>query len=157
VAAAVFVLGMTATAANLDVRYDKSGLSIRTGWSKPPAAENAAPWRGDLSAVEGRLRARIDANSETVSAVKTAAEQAPTITEVELRRRVQMLLDEREKRIQNEIALAVGRVMQDYQQQRTADLANIERTVGYIRNSTLSEQLKQREAVNYLLKVSQTR
>src|SRR5262249_49804803 len=39
VAAALFVLGVSATMANLDVRYDKTGLTIRTGWSKPqPAA-----------------------------------------------------------------------------------------------------------------------
>src|SRR5262249_48127037 len=49
VAAALFVLGVSATMANLDVRYDKTGLTIRTGWSKPqpaaPAAPaNAAPW-----------------------------------------------------------------------------------------------------------------
>jgi hypothetical protein len=156
VAAALFVLGISATIANLDVRYDRSGLTIRTGWSKVQAADSTA-LRGELAAVEGRLRAKIDANSETVSAVKTAAAQTPTLSETELRRRVDILLDEREKRIQREIALAVAGVMQDYQQQRTADLANIDRTLGFIRTNNLSEQLKQREAVNYLLKVSQTR
>jgi anti-sigma factor RsiW len=53
VAAALFVLGVSATIANLDVRYDRSGLSIRTGWSKPPAsAENAEPWRAELAALQ---------------------------------------------------------------------------------------------------------
>src|SRR5215831_15742735 len=43
VAAALFVLGVSATIANLDVRYDRSGLTIRTGWSKPqPAAQAPA-------------------------------------------------------------------------------------------------------------------
>src|SRR6202011_404499 len=32
VAAALLVLGVSAGIANLDVRYDENGLSIRTGW-----------------------------------------------------------------------------------------------------------------------------
>jgi hypothetical protein len=156
VAAALFVLGVSATIANLDVRYDRSGLTIRTGWSKPqpaPASVDAAAWRADLTRVAAQLRAEIDAK-EQASAVRAAAQQAPAISEPELRRRVQMLLDERETRIQNEIALAVANVMKDYQQTRLADLARIQQTIGYVQNNTLSEQLKQREAVNYLLKVS---
>src|SRR4029077_21204711 len=54
VAAALFVAGISATVANLDVRYDRSGLTIRTGWSKPQASAlapvNAAPWRAELTA-----------------------------------------------------------------------------------------------------------
>jgi hypothetical protein len=157
VAAALFVLGVSATIANLDVRYDRSGLTIRTGWSKqqPVAAPaDSAALRAELSSVAAQLRAEIDAKEQSASAVRAAAQQAPAISEAELRRRVQMLLDERESRIQKEIALAVGQVMQDYQQTRLADLAKIERTIGYVRTDTMSEQLKQREAVNYLLKVS---
>src|SRR5215468_1456686 len=56
VAAALFVLGVSATIANLDVRYDRSGLTIRTGWSQPrPAAQapaSATPWRAELTALE---------------------------------------------------------------------------------------------------------
>jgi len=157
VAAALFVLGVSATIANLDVRYDRSGLTIRTGWSKQspaPANVDSAAWRAELGSVASQLRAEIDAREQSASAVRAAAQQTPAISEAELRRRVQMLLDERETRIQNEIALAVGKVMQDYQQTRMADLARIERTIGYVQTNTLSEQLKQREAVNYLLKVS---
>jgi Putative zinc-finger len=158
VAAALFVAGISATIANLDVRYDRSGLSVRTGWSKPQSApENASPWRPELAALETQLRAKIDAKQASALAVQAAAEQAPRVSEAELRRRVQVLLDEREMRIQNEIALAVASVMKDYQTQRQADLARIDRTIGYVQTNTLSEQLKQREAVNYLLRVSQTR
>lgn len=157
VAAALFVLGVSATIANLDVRYDRSGLTIRTGWSKPqpaPASPDSAALRAEIGSVAAQLRAEIDAKEQAATAVRTAAQQTPAISEAELRRRVQMLLDERETRIQNEIALAVANVMKDYQQTRLADLAKIERTIGYVQTNTLSEQLKQREAVNYLLKVS---
>src|SRR5215467_10727474 len=152
VAAALFVLGVSATIANLDVRYDRSGLSIRTGWSKPQAsAENAEPWRAELAALQSQVRTMA---KQEASAVPAATEQPPSISEAELRRRVRMLLDERETRIQNEIALAVANVMKDYQAQRLADLARIDQTIGYVRTNTMTEQLKQREAVNYLLKVS---
>jgi hypothetical protein len=154
VAAALFVLGVSATIANLDVRYDRSGLTIRTGWSKSQTASaDSTAWRGELNAVAAQLRAEI----ESAPAVKASAVQTPTISEAELRRRVQVLLDEREKRIQKEIALGMGSVMQDYQAQRRADLTRIDQAIGYIRTNTQTEQLKQREAVNYLLKVSQNR
>ena len=56
VAAALFVLGVSATIANLDVRYDRSGLTIRTGWSKPQACRARA---GECRAVARRThRAR---------------------------------------------------------------------------------------------------
>src|SRR2546421_2843449 len=69
VAAALLFLGVSAAIANLDVRYDQQGLSIRTGWSQPrdaraaaanpaaagtPAATGSdkAPWKADLTAPE---------------------------------------------------------------------------------------------------------
>ena len=158
VAAALFVLGISATIANLDVRYDRSGLTIRTGWSTPQSVPgNATPWRAELTAFETQMRNEYDAKQQAALAVPVAAPKAPTISEEELRRRVSVLLDERERRFQNETALAVANVMKDYQRQRQADLASIQRTIGFVQNNALSEQLKQREAVNYLLKVSQTR
>src|SRR5918911_1726267 len=35
VAAAMLVLGVSAGLANLDIRHDANGFTIRTGWSKP--------------------------------------------------------------------------------------------------------------------------
>jgi hypothetical protein len=87
VAAALLFLGVSAGIANLDVRYDVNGLSVRTGWSKgaplassaqvPPSTALApsaslsssapatpvnsavAPWRTDLAALEQQLKAEI--------------------------------------------------------------------------------------------------
>ena len=42
VAAAMLFLGVSAGIANLDVRYDRSGLSVRTGWSRPAAVVSQA-------------------------------------------------------------------------------------------------------------------
>src|SRR5258708_2920816 len=53
VAAALLFLGVSAGIANLDVRYDQSGLSVRTGWAhmggaplEPPRAGGAGPAPG---------------------------------------------------------------------------------------------------------------
>jgi anti-sigma factor RsiW len=67
VAAALLFLGVSAGLANLDVRYDANGLSVRTGWMPPPAGARtasavvpadgaAAPWRADLAALERQLK-----------------------------------------------------------------------------------------------------
>src|SRR5437899_12333169 len=42
VAAALLFLGVAAGIANLDVRYNTDGLTVRTGWSKSAAASSVA-------------------------------------------------------------------------------------------------------------------
>ena len=77
VAAALLCVGVAAGVANLEVRYDRSGLTVRTGWVAPPAADDAArasatpvvvqtpaesgTWRADLTALEQQLRAEFRA------------------------------------------------------------------------------------------------
>ena len=161
VAAAMLVLGVSAAIAHVDVRHDASGWTLRTGWSQPaapPAASPvrepvpsaaAAPWRADLTALEQQLRAELQA--QPARAVPAAA----PITDAELQRRVRAILDESERRQERELALRVAEVVKDVNAQRQADLVKIDRSLGFIQSSTYGEQMKQRELVNYLLKVSQ--
>src|SRR6476620_6084338 len=83
VAAALLVLGVSASIANLDVRYDRTnGLSVRTGWSKQAPAvaatpaivdvANAAPWRADLAALQKQFRDELRAKPATVVAASAA-------------------------------------------------------------------------------------
>ena len=165
VAAAILVLGVSLGVANVEVRHDSSGWTLRTGWSTPapvaaaskdsvaatPAA-SPAPWRADLTALEQQLRTEIrSAQTRTVSA---AAPQS-SMTDAELQRRVRAILDESERRQERELALRVAEVVKDVNAQRQADLMKIDRSLGLIQTSTYGEQMKQRELVNYLLKVSQ--
>ena len=158
VAAALFVLGVSATIANLDVRYDRSGLTIRTGWSQPrPAAQvpaNAAPWRAVLTALESELRSEMKASQVAAAAVSAPAAQA-VVSDADFRRRVRALLDESEKKQQNELALRLVQFQTDISAQRQADLRTINQNLGFIQRDTYGELLKQREGMNYLLKVSQ--
>src|SRR5262245_28625779 len=70
VAAAMLVFGVSLGLANVDVRYDAAGLTIRTGWSRSstirtptavaqPAATSSPPWQSDMAALERRIRADI--------------------------------------------------------------------------------------------------
>jgi hypothetical protein len=165
VAAAMLVLGVSAGIANIEVHHDAAGWTMRTGWSKPPvtaspeipAPEARAPvaagapqaWSANLSAIEQRLRTEFNAvPPRTIPATAT-------ISDVELQRRVRSILEESERRQERELALRVAEVMKDVSAQRQADLVKIDRSLGFIQSSTYGEQMKQREVVNYLLKVSQ--
>ena len=158
VAAALFVLGVSATIANLDVRYDRSGLTIRTGWSQPrPAAQapaSATPWRAELTALESELRSEMKASQAAAAATSAPAAQA-VVSDADFRRRVRALLDDSEKKQQNELALRLVQFQTDISAQRQADLRTINQSLGFIQRDTYGELLKQREGMNYLLKVSQ--
>lgn len=167
VAAALLCLGLAAGAANLDVRYDRDGLSVRTGWSRPatsdvgapaPAAalvsapQSPAPWRAELTALEQQLRTELRA--------ATTATDRPERSEIarsdDVVRRLQTLIDQSERRQQRELALRVGEVLRDVQAQRQADLVRIDRTLGVIQNDTGVEVLRQRRLLNDLaVRVSQ--
>ena len=160
VAAAVLVLGVSAAVANVEVRRDDSGWTLRTGWSKPlpasaepaapaAAAASPAPWRADLAALEQQLR------TEFRPAPAARAVPAAAMSDAELQRRVRAIIDESERRQERELALRVAEVVKDVNAQRQADLVKIDRSLGFIQSSTYGEQMKQRELVNYLLKVSQ--
>src|SRR5712691_11179519 len=79
VAAAMLVLGASASVANLDVRYDRNGLSVRTGWSKPapgPAQQaqaTAEPWRAEIAALRTELRSQMRAQSATATVTAASA------------------------------------------------------------------------------------
>ncbi len=152
-AAALLLLGASAGLANLDVRYDAAGLSVRTGWSKPAhtaAARTVAPdavSRSELTALEQQLQ-------NEIQAIEPPPARATT-SDAELLRRVRALVDESEKRQQRELALRVAQVVRDVGAQRQVDLSNIDRNLGVIQNKTGVEILRQREMVNYLMRVSQ--
>jgi len=171
VAAALLFLGVSAGLANLDVRYDQNGFSVRTGWLKtasqpgPPLLAPSAliapaavarsggpaePWRADLAALERQLKAELRAVQ--VSAATSAAHPQPVraTTDADVLRRVRALLDESDKRQQRELALRVAEVMRDVNLQRQADLVKIDRTLGAVQNNLGVEVLKNRQKMNQM-------
>jgi len=175
VAAAMLFLGVSAGIANLDVRYDANGLSVRTGWNSPRspvtspkesqvARHQPPPGTGDLGlatvvtredlvALEGRLQSELRAVQ-----ARTAAVPQPRAVDGDVLRRVQALIDRSEKREKSELALRIAQAMTDVGAQRQADLARIDRTVRQVHTELGTEVInqraevaKQRQSLNILL------
>lgn len=151
-AAALLFLGVSAGIANLDVHYDQSGLSIRTGWSgRPvpgspaavtstasmPASTARAPWRGDLDALERQLRTEFRGAtpaSPTALMVRDAA--AAAAADAQLLRQVRALVAESERTQKNELALRVAEVLREVETKRRGDLSNIDSVLKAMQNNT---------------------
>jgi hypothetical protein len=172
VAAALLFLGLSAGIANLHVRYDANGLSVRTGWMPAsstvpagvaaPAGEapalnsSTAPWRADLAALERQLKADFrTAQVAAGPALVPAPVSRVAATDADLLRRVRALLDESEKRQQRELALRVAEVIRDVTMQRQADLVKIDRTLGVVQNNLGVEVMRDRQRLDLLYRASQ--
>ena len=154
VAAALLFLGVSAGIANLDVRYDQNGVSVRTGWSKPaPAvAQTAAqPWQADIASLASQLKNEIRATQASASAPAPAIRTvAASASDAEIARRVRAIVDESEKRQQRELALRLAGLLRDINTQRQADLVKIDRTLGVVQNSVGIEVMKNRQQINQM-------
>jgi hypothetical protein len=170
VAAALLFLGVSAGVANLDVKYDQNGLTVRTGWLKtasqpgllplvsatpasPTAARGGAsaePWRTDLAALERQLKAELRAVQLSTATMAAHPQPARATADADVLRRVRALLDESEKRQQRELALRVAEVIRDVNLQRQADLVKIDRTLGAVQNNLGVEVLRNRQKMNQM-------
>ena len=168
-AAAMLVLGASASIANLDVRYDRAGgLSVRTGWSKPatvatsaaPAAQttaavDAAPWRADLAALQSQLRSELRATQATTVAATSAAPASEGMSDAEFGRRVRVLLDEQDKKHEQNLALHLVQLQRDSNAQRQADIRRTNQLFREVMSTYGDEIVKQQKQINYLLPVSE--
>ena len=185
VAAALLFLGVSAGIANLDVRYDANGVSIRTGWSRPatiasappltapvgtasqasfplqasgstdPRATETAPWRADLAALERQLKAEFRGAQNAAAPSGSAAHNA---ADADTLRRVRALIDDSEKRQQRELALRLAEVIRDVNAKREADLLKVDRVLGTVRNDLGIQVLKNRaqmQQMDYFIRASQ--
>jgi anti-sigma factor ChrR (cupin superfamily) len=171
-AAAVLLLAVGAGIANLEIRYGRDGVSIRTGWSRPPAGGQttaaAAPSQlsearsvqtvssEDLAALEKRLRTEFRALAATSPAPARAASasvatQGSASSNAQVLERVQALIDQSEARQRRELAYRVAQVVRDFDTQRQTDLVRIQQGLGQIEGSTAAD----RQLLNYLVRVSQ--
>jgi putative zinc finger protein len=154
-AAALLVLGVSAGLANLNVRYDGNGLTIRTGWtgaapsavsrsaSDPSTGATTAPWRADLDALEQRLRAE-------AAAAPVRTQDAADVSDAQVLRRVRALIQESERKQQNEVALRIAEVAREFDTKRGSDLANIDRSIRTLQSNTGIEVARYGQIVNYL-------
>jgi hypothetical protein len=156
VAAALLFLGVSAGVANLDVRYDGNGLSIRTGWStrsgvaQSASPANDAPWRADLAALERQLKTELRAIQASSRPAPAQTVRAASATDADVTRRVRALVEDSEKRQQRELALRIAGLLRDVNAQRQSDLVKIDRTLGVVQNSVGIEVMKNRQQINQM-------
>jgi Putative zinc-finger len=176
VAAALLFLGVAAGIANLDVRYNNDGLTVRTGWSKSAvpssvapaveavkttsplpavtAASEPAPWRADLTALEQQLRREFRAS--VVPGATRPLNASVGVSDADLLRRVRTMIDDSERRQQTELALRVAGALRDVNAQRAADLTRINQTLGLFQQDMGVAVLQNKRKVDYLVeRVSQ--
>jgi hypothetical protein len=177
VAAALLFLGVSAGVANLDVRYDQNGLSIRTGWSPRAGASvgagaaggssesgrsgatavaqgfspaNDAPWRADLAALERQLKTEFRATQASAMPAPAQTVRAASTADADITRRVRALVEDSEKRQQRELALRIAGLLRDVNAQRQSDLVKIDRTLGVVQNNVGIEVMKNRQQLNQM-------
>jgi hypothetical protein len=162
VAAALLVLAVALGVANVEVRYDANGFAVRTGWSTPPAAQPSASTqdaasKADLTALEQQMRAELRAVRAAQAALPAGATARPA-SDADLLRRVRVLIDEAERRQQNELALRLGQAIRDVSAQRQADLRRIDHSLTDVQDRLGVEVFKTRQTVNslnYLVRTNQ--
>jgi hypothetical protein len=163
VAAAVFVLAVSAGIANVQVRSGPDGIVVSTGWMSPAAPPPDAglavatrvadeSWKPALAALETQLRNEIrssrDAGSNVVRASARTAPDDVTLKNIEL------MIQASEARQNREMALRLTQFNRDVNVQRSADLVKIDQIIGQFAATSGAEMARQRQTLNYLTRVS---
>jgi hypothetical protein len=155
-AAATLAIAVGAAVANVQVRHDAAGWTVTTGWMPPPApaAGVAVPaaaairdreaWRPALAALEESLRR--DLAAERAAAAPASAPDPDTVG------RLRTLIQESERRQQQELALRLAQFSRDLDLQRRADLVRIDQGIGRLEGRTGAEVARQREMLNYIVR-----
>ena len=159
-AAATLVLAAGAAMANLELRFDDGGVTVLTGRPRPEAPAPSGdpgdrPWQEDLVALERTLRSELarQARPQAAASPSVAREVSSDVPDATLGR-MQALLAESEARFQRELALRVAQVTREMEAQRQADLLEIRQGFGQLAGMTGAEVARQRELMNYLIRVS---
>lgn len=118
-----------------------------------------ARWRADLAALERQLRSEfLGASGRAADARPAGPGAAPADSarsDAELLRRMRALVEDSERRQQRELALRVAELVRDMDTQRRADLLRIQQGFGQLEGLTGAEVARQRQMLNYLVRVSQ--
>lgn len=166
-AAAALVVAAGLSILNLRISYGSDGLVVTTGWMQPagPASVAAAsvaavstteapaveaPWRQELAALEQSLRGELaDARREAVQAAAADVPVRGLSPE-----RVSTLIEQSERRQQQELALRLAQFGRDLEVQRRSDLVRINQGLGQFEGRAGAEILRQRQMLDYIMRVS---
>jgi hypothetical protein len=121
--------------------------------SQSPAL--AAVSRDDLVRLEQRLRA-LETSGPGAAQTQAVTARTGAADDRAILQQVQALIDASEERQRRENITLVGRVVNDFDLQRRVDLRQIEDRFGRLHDTTGVALRQQNDAVNYLMRVSQT-
>ena len=164
----MLVLAAAAAITNLEVRYDRDGLVVRTGWARdsvpgPSGSSEAAAvpvnasseqWKADLRLLEARLK---QLEQLLPGTARAATVDGDRMSDVELLRAVRKIVADSESKQQGELALRVAQVIRDFDTTRATDLARVEQGLRQIQGLTDAELIQHRNTINHLLRVTQQR
>ena len=163
-AAALLVVAVGAAIANLDVRYGREGLVVRTGWQHasgaPVSAERAGAgltpvdWKAQAEALDRRLQnleQTISARSRT-SAVQNAS--VSDMSDAEVLQRVREMLGQSEARQQRALVARTDELTRDFDAKRKLDLVAIDQGMTRLQNTSGAEVKQYRDAIQRLYKAT---
>ena len=110
-------------------------------------ADQPAPWRAELAALESQLKNEIRAAQPARGRVAPWPRPHRTPRS---HSRVRELSKESEKRQERELALRLAELAGDITAQRKADMVKIDRTLGLVQNNVGIEVMKTREKMNQM-------
>jgi hypothetical protein len=168
VAAAMLVLGVSASIANLDIRYDSRGLNVTTGWSKPapvtpamsptvaPAAvaetvSNDSVSREEFNQLRAQLQSELRARASVVRAASAVVPAGATMSDGEFERRVRALLDESEKNQKKELAVRLVQMQRDFSALLQNERGQTNQLFRDVTNTYGPQLQNQQKQINYLL------
>ena len=165
-AAATLVLAAAASIANLEVRYDDQGLVVRTGRTAPgaDAASNAqavpatalevspaSVTADDLVELETRLRRTFDEPAARVPLQAAGlSSNSPQLT-----REMRRLIEESERRVQQEMATRLLDIYNEWDATRRADMLRMQQIMNVMERRTGVDLANQRNELNRLMLASQ--
>jgi hypothetical protein len=183
-AAAVLVIGAGLGLANVRVSYGAGGLDISTGWMTPASvalastgvtpdgatsasartasvtgagaakAASNTEWRPELAALEADLRKEMQSLRSSNSAAVPAVARTGGGDEQAILRRVQSLIQESERRQQQDFALRLRQFGSDVEMQRRADLVRLEQGFDRFQGRNGAAIAQQQRVLDLLVRAS---
>lgn len=161
-AAAILVMAVGAAIANLDVRYSRDGLVVRTGWNHGVDAPGTArddgssvanvDWKTQAGQLDRRLRDLETAISTRTSPVQSASVSG--MSDAEVLQRVREMLGQSETRQQRAFATRIAEITRDFDAQRKLDLAAIDQGMTRLQNTSGAEVKQYRDVIQRLYKAT---
>ena len=162
-AAALLVAAVGAAIANLDVRYGRDGLVVRTGWQHGVDAPISAQRADGLTPVDWKARAealdrRLQNLEQTISArSRTSAVQNASVSDMsdaEVLQRVREMLGQSEARQQRALAVRTAEITREVDAQRKLDLAAIDQGMARLQNTSGAEVKQYRDVIQRMVKAN---